>query len=138
MLGVATFGVLSLGFFGFGASAQCSSADSSSSELLSLRLALLLEEVRVGGWRLIPASAVQSEYSLEELLENKHLPHGSDMACIYNLHVLFFFYLKTGKKKNVTAFFLYLELLLSLFHSSSASSSSLEIQKAPLSVISFS
>lgn len=41
---------------------------SSSSELLLPATGAGLLVVRLGGWRLIPASAVQSEYSLEESL----------------------------------------------------------------------
>lgn len=49
------------------------SVDISSSELLQNRVIRRRDEVRKGGCKLMPASAVQSEYRDEESLEKKHI-----------------------------------------------------------------
>lgn len=62
-------GDLCLGVEAF--SGDFSSAELSSSELLINFLALCLAETLLGGCRLFPAFAVQSEYSLEESLQHR-------------------------------------------------------------------
>lgn len=64
------FGLNFLRLFSFFLGGDNCSNDTSSSELLQY-LIVLRREVRKGGCRLIPASAIQSEYLLEEsLLKN--------------------------------------------------------------------